>query len=839
MPTETKDLRAAHRSGRRRRARRWLRAGLGLWLLTGAAAHAAPEASDGKEEGRPEAKADAKVDAKVDAKDPASSEAKPEGKADNKPEARPEAKPEAKPAEKPEEKGDSRDDSKGEGREDGRGEEDRRPRPLIDAVNIVSLRRTPVFDSPRATSAFERDELRERPPRTASDALDGQEGLFVSRPSQGFPWPSIRGLGGGHLLLLVDGVRLNNTITSTLPGGLVTPNLIDPYLIEAVEITRGPGLSSYGTDGLGGTIQFRTRRPAPISGSNIELNAGIRGAYSSYDQGLLGSLSGGGRWSRYALDTAFSVRRFDDMTGGRQAGTQPLTGYNEGGLYLGVGADLGAGTLVAVFQGQRQYDGARNERSQPGDLYTLTAVQRDLGYLRYDGIFELGGHSVDVSATASIQNVSEEASRQQILADRLTVQSTGVLVLGISSNVRADLGRGGFLSAGLEGYFEWARASASTGLISTGLGVRTTLSPELVRYPEGSGAQSFALFVQDELDLLRLFTGAEPKGQSRLRVLVGGRVGGNFLGIGADSRVQRLVPELGAAAQDGRKIGTAVWAGSLHLNYQPVRALALFVGFTTGVRPGNLDDNARLDVGRPGLLLPVTAALRPEAAYSFEGGLRVAHSRLEGSATYSFTYLTDPISLTAVEVGGRTCYVEDGGRCVDRLLSRRNEPSARIHAVEASARLHLLGGFALYAMVAYAHGEVQRLPAPGQAALGPAADPLWRVPPLHGFGTLQLRRPRSLLSFAEVGVRWATAQTRLSVQDRLDPSVCPPASMASMACDGTRGFIVGFARGALRLTRRAHITGTIENLSNETYRLHGSGVTAPGLGAYIAMEGTY
>lgn len=722
-----------------------------------------------------------------------------------------------------------------------RGTEDLRPRPLIDAVNVVSLRRTPVFDSPRATSAVERDELRERPPRTASDALADEDGVFVARPSQGRPWPVIRGLGGGHVLLLVDGVRLNNTITSTLPGGLVTPNLLDPYLLDAVEIVRGPGLSSYGSDGLGGTVQFRTRRPAPIAGSNIELNAGIRGAYSSYDQGLLGSVSGGGRWSRYALDTAFSVRRFGDLYGGGRAGTQPLTGYNEGGLYVGIGADLGAGTLVVVFQGQRQYDGASNERSQPGDLYTLTAVQRDLGYLRYDGNFELRGNTIDVSATASLHRMGEDTSRQQIALDRLTAMSNGVTVLGINANVRADLGRGGFLSTGIEGYFEWVRSTATVGQISSGLGGMMTMSPELVRYPAGSGAMSFAVFVQDELDLERVFTGAESARPGRLRALVGGRVGGNFLGIGEDSRMQRLAPEFAATAQGARQVQTAVWAGSVHVQYQPVSALGLFVGFSTGVRPANLDDNARLDLGRPGLIVPVTTALRPEAAYSGEAGLRVAHSRIEGGATYSITYLTDPLSVTPAVLNGHTCYPAED-RCTDRLLTRRNERSALIHAVEASARLNLLGGLAAYATVTYAHGDVQRLPAPGQPqqpgqpAGAVFTDPLWRVPPLFGFGSLQLRRPRSLLSFAEIGVRWGLPQRRLSVQDQLDPTVCPP---GQPSCDGTPGFLVVTARGALRLSRRLHVTGTIENLANETYRLHGSGVASPGLGAYIAMEGNY
>lgn len=32
--------------------------------------------------------------------------------------------------------------------------------------------------------------------------------------------PMIHGLGGAHVLVLIDGIRLNTTLTGTMPGGL-------------------------------------------------------------------------------------------------------------------------------------------------------------------------------------------------------------------------------------------------------------------------------------------------------------------------------------------------------------------------------------------------------------------------------------------------------------------------------------------------------------------------------------------------------------------------------------------------------------------------------------------
>ena len=81
-------------------------------------------------------------------------------------------------------------------------------------------------------------------------------------------------------------------------------------------------------------------------------------------------------YSTAQIPTAQVIRRFRDLVGGSQGGLQPLTGYNEGDLYIGAGADLGRGTLVVVFQGVRQYDGVRSERSTPNSPSSASRARR-------------------------------------------------------------------------------------------------------------------------------------------------------------------------------------------------------------------------------------------------------------------------------------------------------------------------------------------------------------------------------------------------------------------------------------------------------------------------------
>lgn len=700
-----------------------------------------------------------------------------------------------------------------------------KPRSQIDAVGAVNLSRSTVWDSPRATSAVMRDELRVRPPRMTGDTLDLEDGVTVQRPSYNSAIPSLRGLGDARVLLVVDGIRLNTTTTSSLPSGLSNLNLVDPYLLESVEVVRGPGLASYGSDGLGGTVSLRTRRPVAIVGANLEINAGTRLSYSSYDQAFGGSLSGGGRWGRFSAETAFSARHFNDLNGGYRSGSVPLTAYSDGGLYLGASADTGRGTLLLVYQGGRQYDGLRSERSRSDDLYLLTELARDLTYVRYNGSFEVGDSSVDVTATAAYQRLSEQAARTQVSLDRVDRLSSRDDVLSLSTNVRADLGRGGRLAAGIDGYFDFVSSSAEQASVG-GFALGRAM-PEWQRYPGDSAAHNFALFVVDEIDLEHLFRGEPSERPGRVKALVSGRVGGNVLVVGADDRLSRLFSSQ-RKVFDRRVDPSLLYAGSLHLRYEFVPGAMLVAGFMTGTRPASLDDQARLDAGRPGLLVPTENPLLGESAYSGEAGVRLAYSRIETSLNYAVTYLTNPISLTTVSIGGSGCYSMLGGRCVEQLLGRRNEASALLHTVEASFRLNLFSDLHLLGALNYTYGDVTLA---GQTG---AQEPMWRVPPLMGLGALQFRRPRSILSLAEVGARAAMSQRRLASQDRLDPTICPT---GPTLCDGSPWFVVTYLRGSLRLSRQIYLSGVLENLSNETYRVYGSGVPGPGLGAHLTLEG--
>ncbi|NYU09847.1 TonB-dependent vitamin B12 receptor [Enterobacteriaceae bacterium CCUG 67584] len=86
----------------------------------------------------------------------------------------------------------------------------------------------------------------------------------------------IRGTESRHVLVLIDGIPLNNAGISNSPD----LSQIPVSLIQRVEYIRGPRSALYGSDAIGGVINIITGRDTP--GAEITASVGSKG-YQSYD----------------------------------------------------------------------------------------------------------------------------------------------------------------------------------------------------------------------------------------------------------------------------------------------------------------------------------------------------------------------------------------------------------------------------------------------------------------------------------------------------------------------------------------------------------------------------
>jgi len=112
-----------------------------------------------------------------------------------------------------------------------------------------------------------------------------------------FNYPKLRGFGSGHFLVLIDGVKVTESLR---PGVGNLLGQIDPALIERIEVLRGPQADLYGSDSTAGVIAITTRAPQP--GTNFQLS----GEVGSLDwKKAYGSARGTWNDFGYSLNTVF------------------------------------------------------------------------------------------------------------------------------------------------------------------------------------------------------------------------------------------------------------------------------------------------------------------------------------------------------------------------------------------------------------------------------------------------------------------------------------------------------------------------------------------------------
>src|SRR5690606_817318 len=96
-------------------------------------------------------------------------------------------------------------------------------------------------------------------PQTSADLLQNSGKVFVQKSQLGGGSPMIRGFATNRLLLSVDGVRMNNAIFRG--GNIQNVISIDPFTIKSTEVIFGPGSVIYGSDAIGGVMNFYTNNP--------------------------------------------------------------------------------------------------------------------------------------------------------------------------------------------------------------------------------------------------------------------------------------------------------------------------------------------------------------------------------------------------------------------------------------------------------------------------------------------------------------------------------------------------------------------------------------------------
>ena len=170
-------------------------------------------------------------------------------------------------------------------------------------------------DLPYKIEVIQAKDISFQNPQNTGIMLEQTGQVFVQTSQMGGGSPVLRGFEANKVLLVVDGIRMNNAIYRA--GHLQSAITIDPFGLASTEILYGPGSTIYGSDALAGVINFITKDPVLSSTGKTDVHGSILGRFASANLEKTGGINLDFGWKKLGVLLNFSYSDFDDLREGK------------------------------------------------------------------------------------------------------------------------------------------------------------------------------------------------------------------------------------------------------------------------------------------------------------------------------------------------------------------------------------------------------------------------------------------------------------------------------------------------------------------------------------------
>jgi len=658
---------------------------------------------------------------------------------------------------------------------------------------------TPALDLPWSLEVVPQEVFSERNHRTVPSALRDLPGVMVQKTSHGQASPYIRGFTGFQNLALIDGVRLNNSVFRSGPNQYW--GTIDPFTVERLELIKGPASVRWGSDSIGGTLNVITRSP-------YAWEEGVGGALEyrwadaeNTNQGRFEVSASNG--STTGVLVGFSAKDFGDLRGGSEVGLQPGTGYDEQDADFKLEHYLEDGSRWSVVhQRVRQNDVPRTHKtiwgtnweglSNGSDLKRTLDQARDLTYVQFQtdaafGFFDTSTTSVSLHRQAEERDRIKSNGSQQF-------QGFEVNTLGLFQHFAKD-SRLGKLTLGADVYLDDVSSFLDKGSSQT--------AADDIQGPVADDASylTSGLFVEDRITL-----------SERMDLTLGVRL--------AHARVDASeVRDPVTDTQISIKDDWTALLGSARMSYAlPEQSAKLFGGISQGFRAPNLSDLTRFDSSRSNEFEIPSPGLNPENSTSFEVGIKHSSDRAKTQAALFYTDIQD--GIVRVPTGNTNI---DG----DAEITKANVGDGHIFGLEFSGSLALTDDFTAFGNLTWMEGKQDTYPTSAPVAVEENID---RLMPLTLMTGARWDASESSL-WIEFLIRAAAKADRLNTRDEADDTRIPEG--------GTPAYVTAHLALGYQLSRDVTLRMGLNNITNEDYRIHGSGVNQAGRNLYLGLRWSF
>ncbi len=699
--------------------------------------------------------------------------------------------------------------------------------------------------------------------QNTGDLLINTGKIFVQKSQQGGSSPVLRGFEASRVLLVVDGIRMNNAIYRS--GHLQNIITSDQNSLSSVEVMYGPSSTIYGSDALGGIVQLFTKSPV-LSGEKKFFSTGsafFRFSGANKERTIHADASLGGK--KLAWFQSYNFSDFGDM----KMGSNYLSKYPDFGRrsrYIDRinGIDsvvINKDDRVQKFSGYKQWDVIQKllfkqsdrishllnfQLSNTNDVPRYDRLQdtRNFGApigttLRYAewyygpqkrilGAYQINANKLGIvdqlKVNINYQDIEESRqTREYRRYDRFDSQVEKVKVFGISVTARKDIGNNE-LTFGADAQLNDVKSRATRTNLTTGV-----VSKLNTRYPDGKNKMNnFSIFAQ------HLY-----KFKSKKLVLNDGI---RFQLINLKSNVQDNsffnLPDT-AVLQNSFAV-----TGNIGLVYSPTTHTTIKTSVSSGFRAPNIDDLAKIfesSTAARQVVVP-NANIKPEYTYNVDLTInqRIVN-RINIELTGYYTLFRNAILKAPYRLNGQDSIIYNGVN--SQVLANQNVNRANLYGFSFGVDADIYKGLSFSMTVSYTKGWFKTDPSKPSAVYEKQANgtyslvnrnvsqkPLDHIPPVIGKTSIRYQHKQF------------GAETYLLFNGwkRLEAYNADGEDNAQYAtADGMPGWITLNWRGYSNIKKYLQVQVSVENILDRNYRYFASGFSAPGRNIILSLRASW
>ncbi|WP_460880566.1 TonB-dependent receptor [Pontibacter rugosus] len=603
--------------------------------------------------------------------------------------------------------------------------------------------------APQQVELISRRELSFISQPTTAEVLQQTGKVLVQKSQMGGGSPILRGFEANKVLLVVDGVRMNNAIYRG--GHLQNVISLDNSILERAEVIFGPSSVIYGSDALGGVLHFHTLQPqlaTNTEGNTLSGSAFTRYASAPNEKTAHVQVNYGSR--KWASLTSITVSDFGNQ---RQGGNRSDK-YGELGIRNYYAAKTAAGQDTMLLNpepnvqrptGYTQYDLLQKLRYQPSEHLSHTLnlqLSTSTDVPRYDRLTEFSGGQLkyaawyygpqerllasytiastapkvlydEVRAVAAVQRLEESRHNRRFGKDWLSHQTEQVWVYSINTDFTKKLNMHR-LQYGLETSYNGVQSEADEENVTNG-----ARRQQSSRYPDGgSSMHSAAAYLTHTWDV-----------QPWLVLSQGLRY--SYVGLDATFDDKTYFPFLQNEVQQRHH----ALSGNVGAVILPGNGWRFAILGSTGFRAPNVDDLSKVFDSSPGNVIVPNPALGPEYTYNLElSASKSIAERLHLEVVGYRTWYRDAITVQNFNLNGNDSILYEGE--MSRVTANVNAGKALLYGYSTTLQADITDYLSLSSSLNYTYGRVKQKE---------GDIPLDHVPPLFGRTSinLQLKRLRA------------------------------------------------------------------------------------------------